>query len=163
MYGAQCQQLRYDRIPNNGCGHRSLFRVCHSGLDISGTEQKSGADPLDASSFGNAQFAGCCHICDPDRDPVAYRGLLRSICCGRNSVGHSGIRIGAETKGRITGCRSTSQFGAKPDNLVVSDYIALSFRCSLRYGLIYIRGCQEHFSPSAGGADLVRDIQPLSP
>ena len=32
-----------------------------------------------------------------------------------------------------------------------------------RYGLIYIRGCQEHFSPSAGGAGLVRDIQPLSP
>jgi hypothetical protein len=28
---------------------------------------------------------------------------------------------------------------------------------------VYIRGCQEHFSPSAGGADLVRDIQPLSP
>ena len=32
-----------------------------------------------------------------------------------------------------------------------------------RYGLVYIRGCQEHFSPSAGGAGLVRDIQPLSP
>ena len=31
------------------------------------------------------------------------------------------------------------------------------------YGQIYIRGCQEHFSPSAGGAGLVRDIQPLSP
>ena len=31
------------------------------------------------------------------------------------------------------------------------------------YGLIYIRGCQGHFSPSTGGADLVRDIQPLSP
>ncbi len=30
-----------------------------------------------------------------------------------------------------------------------------------RYGLFYIRGCQEHFSPSAGGAGLVRDIQPL--
>src|ERR1039457_1745269 len=29
-------------------------------------------------------------------------------------------------------------------------------------GLVYIRGCQEHFSPSAGGAGLVRDIQPLS-
>jgi hypothetical protein len=29
--------------------------------------------------------------------------------------------------------------------------------------LIYIRACQEHFSPSAGGADLFRDIQPLSP
>jgi len=28
--------------------------------------------------------------------------------------------------------------------------------------LFYIRGCQEHFSPSAGGADLVRGIQPLS-
>jgi hypothetical protein len=26
--------------------------------------------------------------------------------------------------------------------------------------LVYIRGCQEHFSPSAGGAGLVRDIQP---
>jgi hypothetical protein len=25
------------------------------------------------------------------------------------------------------------------------------------------RGCQEHFSPSAGGAGLIRDIQPLSP
>src|SRR6266496_4715413 len=25
------------------------------------------------------------------------------------------------------------------------------------------RGCQEHFSPYAGGADLFRDIQPLSP
>jgi hypothetical protein len=32
------------------------------------------------------------------------------------------------------------------------------FECN---GLIYIRGCQEHFSPSAGGAGLVRDIQPL--
>jgi hypothetical protein len=29
--------------------------------------------------------------------------------------------------------------------------------------LIYIRACQEHFSPSAGGAGLVRGIQPLSP
>jgi hypothetical protein len=29
--------------------------------------------------------------------------------------------------------------------------------------LIYKRGCQEHFSPYAGGADLFRDIQPLSP
>ena len=27
-------------------------------------------------------------------------------------------------------------------------------------GQVYIRGCQEHFSPSAGGAGLVRDIQP---
>ncbi len=27
-------------------------------------------------------------------------------------------------------------------------------------GLIYIRGCQEHFSPSAGGAGFVRDLQP---
>jgi hypothetical protein len=26
--------------------------------------------------------------------------------------------------------------------------------------LIYKRGCQQHFSPSAGGASLVRDIQP---
>jgi hypothetical protein len=26
---------------------------------------------------------------------------------------------------------------------------------------IYIRACQEHFSPSAGGAVLIRDIQPL--
>ena len=31
---------------------------------------------------------------------------------------------------------------------------------NLRYGLIYKRGCQEHFSPSAGGAGLIRDIQP---
>ena len=30
-----------------------------------------------------------------------------------------------------------------------------------RNRLIYIRGCQEHFSPSAGGAVLIRDIQPL--
>jgi hypothetical protein len=30
-------------------------------------------------------------------------------------------------------------------------------------GLIYKRICQEHFSPSAGGADFFRDIQPLSP
>src|ERR1700675_3628592 len=29
--------------------------------------------------------------------------------------------------------------------------------------LIYKRGCQEHFSPSAGCAGLFRDIQPLSP
>src|SRR5947207_12225614 len=29
--------------------------------------------------------------------------------------------------------------------------------------LIYKRGCQEHFSPYAGGADLFRDIQPLLP
>jgi hypothetical protein len=29
--------------------------------------------------------------------------------------------------------------------------------------LIYKRACQEHFSASAGGAGLVRDIQPLSP
>ena len=29
--------------------------------------------------------------------------------------------------------------------------------------LIYKRGCQEHFCPYAGGADLFRDIQPLSP
>jgi hypothetical protein len=29
--------------------------------------------------------------------------------------------------------------------------------------LIYIRACQEHFSPSAGGAGLFRDIQSLSP
>src|SRR6266496_6851324 len=28
---------------------------------------------------------------------------------------------------------------------------------------IYKRGCQEHFSPYAGGADLLRDVQPLSP
>jgi hypothetical protein len=28
---------------------------------------------------------------------------------------------------------------------------------------IYKRECQEHFSPSAGGASLVRDFQPLSP
>ena len=34
------------------------------------------------------------------------------------------------------------------------------FECN---GLFYIRGCQEHCSPSAGGASLVRDIQPLSP
>jgi hypothetical protein len=33
----------------------------------------------------------------------------------------------------------------------------------LRKRLIYKRGCQEHFSPYAGGADLFRDIQPLSP
>src|SRR5205823_7174289 len=32
-----------------------------------------------------------------------------------------------------------------------------------RYRLIYKRGCQEHFSPYAGGADLFRDIQPLLP
>ena len=31
-----------------------------------------------------------------------------------------------------------------------------------RNGLVYIRGCQEHFFPSAGGAGLVRDIQPLT-
>jgi hypothetical protein len=29
--------------------------------------------------------------------------------------------------------------------------------------MIYKRGCQEHFSPSAGCAGLFRDIQPLSP
>jgi hypothetical protein len=29
--------------------------------------------------------------------------------------------------------------------------------------LIYKRICQEHFSPFAGNAGLVRDIQPLSP
>ena len=34
---------------------------------------------------------------------------------------------------------------------------------SERYRLIYKRGCQEHFSPSAGCAGLFRDIQPLSP
>jgi hypothetical protein len=34
---------------------------------------------------------------------------------------------------------------------------------SILNGLIYKRGCQEHFSPSAGGAGLIRDIQPLSP
>jgi hypothetical protein len=34
------------------------------------------------------------------------------------------------------------------------------FKCN---GLIYKRGCQEHFSPSAGGAGLVCDIQRLSP
>jgi hypothetical protein len=28
--------------------------------------------------------------------------------------------------------------------------------------LVYISRCQEHFSPSAGGASLVRDIQPLT-
>ena len=28
---------------------------------------------------------------------------------------------------------------------------------------IYKRGCQERFSPYAGGADFLRDIQPLSP
>ena len=28
--------------------------------------------------------------------------------------------------------------------------------------VIYKRECQEHFSPSAGGASLVRDFQPLS-
>jgi len=33
----------------------------------------------------------------------------------------------------------------------------LSTECN---GLIYKRGCQEHFSPSAGGASLVCDIQP---
>src|SRR5260370_28522138 len=32
-----------------------------------------------------------------------------------------------------------------------------------RNRLIYKRGCQEHFSPSAGCAGLFRDIQPLSP
>jgi len=32
----------------------------------------------------------------------------------------------------------------------------------VRNALFYIRGCQEHFSPSAG-AGLVRDMQPLSP
>ena len=32
----------------------------------------------------------------------------------------------------------------------------------LRHGLFYKRGCQEHFSPSAGGASSVRGIQPLS-
>jgi hypothetical protein len=31
-----------------------------------------------------------------------------------------------------------------------------------RYGLIYKRVCQEHFSPSAGCGGLVRDIQPIS-
>src|SRR6266851_10404871 len=31
------------------------------------------------------------------------------------------------------------------------------------YRLLYKRGCQEHFSPSAGCAGLFRDIQPLSP
>ncbi len=30
----------------------------------------------------------------------------------------------------------------------------------MSYGLVYIRECQEHFSPFAGGASLVRDIQP---
>jgi hypothetical protein len=30
-----------------------------------------------------------------------------------------------------------------------------------RNGLVDKRGCQEHFSPSAGGAGLVRDIQTL--
>jgi proline iminopeptidase len=34
---------------------------------------------------------------------------------------------------------------------------------SERYGLFYIRGCQEHFCPSAGCTVLIRDIQPLSP
>ena len=34
------------------------------------------------------------------------------------------------------------------------------FEC---YGLVYIRGCQEHFSPSTGGAGMIRAIQPLSP
>jgi len=37
------------------------------------------------------------------------------------------------------------------------------FRFDDSHPLIYKRGCQEHFSPSAGGASLVRDIQPLSP
>jgi len=30
-----------------------------------------------------------------------------------------------------------------------------------RNGLIYKRGCQEHFSPSTGSAAIVRDIQSL--
>src|SRR6266852_3360382 len=33
---------------------------------------------------------------------------------------------------------------------------------SERYCLFYKRGCQEHFSPSTGGADMVRDVQPVS-
>src|SRR6266567_4549172 len=39
----------------------------------------------------------------------------------------------------------------------------LRFRVNERNGLVYIRECQEHFSPSAGCAGLFRDIQPLSP
>jgi len=31
------------------------------------------------------------------------------------------------------------------------------------YKRVYKRECQEHFYPSAGGASLVRDFQPLSP
>jgi hypothetical protein len=35
-------------------------------------------------------------------------------------------------------------------------------RFGMVYIRVYIRGCQEHFSPSAGGAGLIRDIQPLT-
>ena len=34
---------------------------------------------------------------------------------------------------------------------------------SAGYRLFYKRGCQEHFSPYAGGADFLRGIQSLSP
>ena len=37
----------------------------------------------------------------------------------------------------------------------------MSSRAFKRYGLIYKRACQEHFSPCAGCAGLVRDIQPI--
>ena len=53
------------------------------------------------------------------------------------------------------------------DSFEVSFIGAIQMRRPLKgsecNGLVYIRGCQEHFSPSAGGAGLVRDFQPLSP
>jgi hypothetical protein len=48
--------------------------------------------------------------------------------------------------------------GRLPQRLVLGDE-----GINERYGLIYKRECQEHFSPSAGCAGLFRDIQPLSP
>jgi hypothetical protein len=48
-------------------------------------------------------------------------------------------------------------------SLGLSDHLGGLIDRSWCNRLIYKRECQEHFSPSAGGASLVRDFQPLSP
>jgi len=88
----------------------------------------------------------------------------------------SGLTVyGAEYPPRLSSVYpslSTSRYPAqdsRPSGSLLLSRKELSSSASCRFNpahcnrLIYIRGCQEHFSPSAGGAGLFRDIQPLSP
>src|SRR6266496_4011973 len=90
--------------------------------------------------------------------PVGSNRVVATIVAGRNYDDDAGLPCFLH--GLAKGIESVAFVNRPAERQVDDTNVVLGLE---RNGLIYIRGCQEHFSPSAGGAGLVRGLQPLSP